>query len=188
MTTQQSTTQQINKIIEFRQAIYQHAFSQEQDAQFELLDALTSSRPIRAFPELSLSPFFGRQWGSAYTVVERGQQEREWLTGYLSQHLEPSCEEVVLLALGLSAWARPDVPTLPDRQYVHSSTQDVTGQEVVVGQPYSLLAWVAEPGQSWTLPVRVARISSDQTEVEAGVAQVQAFCKARGAALASNYT
>jgi hypothetical protein len=184
MTTQQSTTQQINKIIEFRQAIYQQAFSQEADAQFELLDALTSSGPIRAFPELSLSPFFDRQWGSAYTAVERGQQEREWLTGYLSQQLEPSWEEVVLLTLDLSTWARPDAPTLPDRQLVHSSTQDVTGQDVVVGQPYSLLAWVAELGQSWTLPVRVARISSDQTEVEAGVAQVQALCEARGAALA----
>lgn len=184
MTTQKSTTQQINKIIKFRQAIYQQAFSQEQDAQFELLDALSSSGAIYAFPELSLSPFFGRQWCSAYTAVERGQQDREWLTGYLSQQLQPSCDDVVLLALDLSAWARPDARTLPDRQFVHSSTQDVTGQDIVVGQPYSLLAWVAEPGQSWTLPVRVARISSDQSEVEAGVAQVQAFCEARGTALA----
>jgi hypothetical protein len=182
METQTSTTQQLNKIIEFRQDIYQHAFSQEQDAQFELLDALTSSGAIYAFPELSLSPFFRRQWSSAYAAVERGQQEREWLTGYLSQQVEPSWDEVVLLALDLSAWARPDAPTLPDRQYVHSSTQDVTGQDVVVGQPYSLLAWVAEPGQSWTLPVREQRVSSDQSEVEAGVAQVQAFCQARGPA------
>lgn len=42
-----------------------------------------------------------------------------------------------------------------------------------MGQPYSLLAWVAQPGRRWTLPVRVQRVSSDQTEVEAGVAQVQ---------------
>jgi hypothetical protein len=182
MQAQKSTTQQFNKIIEFRQAIYQHGFSQEADAQFELLDALTSSGPIRAFPELSFSPFFRRQWESVYAAVERGQQEREWLTGYLSQQLKPNWDEVVLMALDLSAWVRPDAPTLPERQYIHSSTQDVTGQDVVVGQPYSLLAWVAEPGQSWTLPVRVARVNRDQTEVEAGVAQVQAFCQARGAA------
>ena len=184
MKTQTSTTQpDVNKLIEFRQAIYEHAFPQERDAQFELLDALTSSGPIYAFPELSLSPFFRREWSSAYAAVERGQQDGEWLTGYLSQQLEPSCEGVVLMALDLSAWARPDAPTLPDRQYVHTSTQEVTGQNVVVGQPYSLLAWVAEPGQSWTLPVRLARVSSDQSEVEAGVAQVQAFCQARGAPL-----
>ena len=47
MQTQKSTTQQINKIIEFRQAIYRQVFTQEQDAQMELLDALTSSGPIR---------------------------------------------------------------------------------------------------------------------------------------------
>jgi hypothetical protein len=170
MQAQKSTTQQFNKIIEFRQTIYQYSFSQEADTQLELLDALTSSGPIRAFPELSFSQFFRRQWESVYTAVERGQQEREWLTGYLSQQLQPSCDEVVLMALDLSAWARPDAPTLSERQYIHSSTQDVTGQDVVVGQPYSLLAWVAQPGQSWTLPVRVQRVSRDQTEVEAGAA------------------
>jgi hypothetical protein len=96
---------------------------------------------------------------------------------------------VVLLALDLSDWARPEAPTLPDQQYVHGSTQDVTGHHVVVGQPNSLLAWVALPGQSWSLPVRVARLSSDQTEVEAGVAHVHAFCPAWGAAtLNHNYT
>jgi hypothetical protein len=183
MQTQTSTTQQINRLIEFRQVTYQHAFSRERDAQFELLDALTASaRAIYAFPEVSLSPFFQRQWCSAYAAVERGQQEREWLTGYLSQQLEPSDNDVVLMALDVSAWPRPDAATLPDRQFVHSSTQDVTGQDIVVGQPYSLLAWVALPGQSWTLPVQVDRVRSDQTEVETGVAQVQAFCEARGAA------
>jgi hypothetical protein len=182
MKKQDSTTQQVNKLIAFRQAIYDHGLTQERDAQFELLDALSSSGAIYAFPELSLSPFFRREWCSVYKAVERGEQDRAWLTGYLSQQLTPNEEGVVLLALDLSAWPRPDAETLADRQYVHSSTQDVTGRDVVVGQPYSLLGWVAQPGQSWTLPLRVARISSDQTEVAAGVSQVQAFCQARGQA------
>jgi hypothetical protein len=38
----------------------------------------------------------------------------------------PGLDEVVLVALILSAWARPDAPTLPEQQYIHSSTQDVT--------------------------------------------------------------
>lgn len=183
MQKQTSTTQQVNRLIEFRQATYEHAFSREKDAQFELLDALTASaRPIISFPELSLSPFFQRQWSSAYAAVERGQQDREWLTNHLSQQIESSYADVVLMALDVSAWPRPDAVTLPDRQFVHSSTQDATGNDVVVGQPYSLLAWVAQPGQSWTLPVRAVRIPSNQTEVEVGVAQVKAFCEARGEA------
>jgi hypothetical protein len=183
MQTQHSTNQQVNKIIEFRQAIYQNAFRQEGEAQFELLDALTASGAILSFPELSLSPFFRREWGSAYAALERGQQAPDWLHHYLSQQIEPTAEGVVLLPLDVSAWGRPDAQTLPDRQHIHSSTQDVTGRDVVVGQPYSLLGWVAEPGQSWTLPLMVERVRSDQTEVEVGVAQVKAFCAVRGSAL-----
>jgi len=183
MQKQTSTTQQINRLIEFRQATYEQAFSRERDAQFELLDALTANaKAIYAFPELSLSPFFRRQWPSVYAAVERGQQDREWLTEHLSQQVEPSYIDVVLMALDVSAWSRPDAVTLPDRQFVHSSTQDVTGNDVVVGQPYSFLAWIAQPDHSWTLPVRENRVRSDQTEVEVGVAQVKAFCEARGAA------
>lgn len=178
-----TTTQQINRINEFRQAIYHCAFWKEQDAQFELLDALSAAaHAIRSFPELSLSPFFRRKWPSAYAAMERGRQNRDWLTRYLSQQIRPNRDGVVLLPLDMSAWPRPDAKTLPDRQFVRSSTEDVTGEDIVVGQPYSLLGWVAEPGESWTLPVRGMRIPSDQTEVEAGVEQVLAFCQARGAA------
>ena len=178
-----TTTQQISRLNEFRQVIYECAFWKEQDAQFELLDALSATaHAIRSFPELSLSPFFRRKWSSAYTAVERGRQDREWLTRYLSNQIKPNQDGVVLMPLDMSAWPRPDAETLPDRQFVRSSTEDVTGEDIVVGQPYSLLGWVAEPGESWTLPVRGMRIPSDQTEAEAGVAQVLAFCKARGAA------
>jgi len=49
---------QFNKLIEFRQAIYDHGLTRARDAQFELVDALLLSPPIRSFPELSLSPVF----------------------------------------------------------------------------------------------------------------------------------
>lgn len=178
-----STNQQLNNLIEFRQAVYRHGFKQERDAQFELLDALTANQGIRSFPELSLSPFFRRKWCSAYTAVERGRQDRAWLRSRLTQQVEANTDDVVLMALDVAAWPRPDAVTLPDRQYVHSSTQDVTGNDIVVGQPYSLLAWVAEAGESWTLPVDGERVPSDQTEVEIGVKQVKRFCTQRGDAL-----
>jgi hypothetical protein len=177
------TTQQINRLTEFRQLIYEGAFQKERDAQFELLDTLSATASaIRSFPELSLSPFFRRRWPSIYAAVERGRQDRAWLTRYLCTQLQPNREGVVLLPLDMSAWPRPDAATLADRQFVRSSTEDVTGEDIVIGQPYSFLGWVAEPGTSWTLTVREMRIPSDQTEVEAGVAQVQAFCQARDAA------
>ena len=177
-----STNQQLNNLIEFRQAIYEYALQQEQDAQFELLDALTTNQGIRSFPELSLSPFFRRRWCSAYAAVERGRQDREWLRAYLAENVTASAVDNVLLALDVTAWPRPDAVTLPDRQYVHSSTQDVTGQDIVVGQPYSLLSWVAAQRESWTLPVDTQRVASDRTEVEVGVAQIERFCAQRGEA------
>ncbi len=53
---------QLNKMIEFRQQIYDHALTKARDAQFELIDALLSNRTIQSFPELSLSPLCQRQW------------------------------------------------------------------------------------------------------------------------------
>ena len=69
--------------IEFRQAVYDHALTYARDAQFELVDALLRSAPIRTFPALSLRPAFRRQWPSVYAAVEDGRQDREWLEGYL---------------------------------------------------------------------------------------------------------
>jgi hypothetical protein len=178
-----STNRQLNNLIEFRQAIYEQALQHEQDAQFELLDALTANQGIGSFPELSLSPFFRRRWCSAYSAVERGGQNREWLRACLAEKVTTNEAGNILLALDVAAWPRPDAVTLPDRQYVHSSTQDVTGKDIVVGQPYSLLAWVAAEAESWTLPVDTQRVRSKQTEVEVGVAQIKRFCEQRGSAL-----
>ncbi len=50
----------LNKIIEFHQAIYNHAFSKRRDVQFELLDALISSDPVWSFPALTQAPVFRR--------------------------------------------------------------------------------------------------------------------------------
>ena len=67
--------EQFSNLIEFRQAIYEHALTKARDAQFELLDALLLSPPIRAFPELSLSPVFRRSWSSAYAAIENRHQK-----------------------------------------------------------------------------------------------------------------
>jgi len=46
---------QLNKLIEFRQQIYDHALTKARDAQFELIDAVLSNRRIASFPELTLA-------------------------------------------------------------------------------------------------------------------------------------
>ena len=57
-----NTDQQISKLVEFRQAIYQNGFTRRKDAQFELLDALVLKDQNSPFPMLSCLTAFIRRW------------------------------------------------------------------------------------------------------------------------------
>ena len=159
--------EQLTSLIEFRQAIYPRGPTRARDAQFELLDALLLSPPIRSFPELSLSPVFRREWSSACAAIKEGQQDLEWLEGYLIQQV-PKWGLQVFALVG-TAWAHPTAKTLADRQYVRCPTSAVHGGSIVVGHPYAILAWVPERGTSWAPAVSVRRITSQQTAVAVGV-------------------
>jgi len=174
--------QQFNRIIEFRQQVYAHVFTRERDAQFELLDALLLSWGFSSYPELSLSPVFRRKWPSVYKAPERGRQDVTWLERYLVQQVPAT--GMVILPLDATAWPHPQARVLEDRQYVYSPRGGVTRPSIVAGHPYSILAWCAEPGSSWALPLSVVRIQSSETDVAVGARQVQAFCEQRGTALA----
>lgn len=169
--------EQFNNLIEFRQATYEHGFTQASDAQFELVDALLLGRPIRSFPELSLPPTFRRQWHSSYAAIERGGQDWEWLEWHFIQQIPTKGPK--LFSLDGTAWPHPAAWALADRQYVFSPTPAVDGGSIVVGHPYSVLAWVPQPGSSWGLPVSIRRALSQQTDVEVGIEQVKQLCRHR---------
>jgi hypothetical protein len=177
MYNQLSTDMHLNKLIQFRQALYDSGFTKLRDAQFELLDALLLSGPVRSFAELSLSPIFRRQWPSVYAAMEDGHQDTQWLKGYLCTHVPT--QGVQLFALDGTAWPRPKAYTLPDRQYLHTSTSAVDGSTIIVGYPYSMLSWVAQDRSSWALPVDIQRIPSSHSVLEVGVAQVKELCQGR---------
>ena len=169
--------EQFNKLIEFRQAIYEHGFTKARDAQFELIDALLLGQPIRSFPELSLLPTFRRKWHSAYAAIEAGRQDWEWLEGYLMRQIPAKGPK--LFSLDGTAWPHPAARALADLQYVFSPTPAIDGGSIVVGHPYSVLAWVPEAGSSWAPPVSIRRALSQETEVEVGVEQVKRLCRQR---------
>lgn len=179
------TEKHFNNLVQFRQALYERGFTKRRDAQFELLDALLLAGPIRSFPQLSLAAVFRRRWPSAYSAIEDGRQDTAWLKRHLCDQLPT--QGVCLFALDSSAWPRPKAPTLPDRQYVHTSTSAIDGGAIVVGYPYSLLSWVVKPKSSWALPVDIQRIRSARTPVEVGVAQVKQLCKLRSQYLKQSF-
>jgi hypothetical protein len=171
MQNKTSTTKQFNKLIDFRQLVYEHFLDKERDAQFELVDAMLLSPSVDTFPALSQSPVFRRKWSSAYTAIERGKQNEGWLRSYLSQQVP--VDRVCVFALDPSVWPRPRSRTLEDLRYEQSPTQAIEKRSTVKGYAYSSLAWVPERGKSWALPIDTRRIVGEQTAVEVGVEQVK---------------
>jgi hypothetical protein len=171
------TEKQINILSEFRQALYDSAFTDRRDALFELLDALLLKGPMPSFPMLALSLFCQRQWPSLYQAIEEGKIDLQWLRTFLAQQVP--AQGICYYALDCAAWPRPQATTLPDRQYVYHPTQAVNGGTVVAGYAYSLLDWVPLVNRSWALSIDVARRLSTQTDAELGVEQVKRLNEAR---------
>jgi hypothetical protein len=128
---------------------------------------------------LSLIPGFKREWHSLYKALEEGRLHEDWLLSYLAQQVPD--RGIQYFALDGTAWARPYARTADDRQYVYHPTATVKGGSICVGYPYSLLDWVPDAHQSWSLSVSVKRIPSEMTAVEMGIAQVKELSQNRAA-------
>lgn len=117
MDTLKSTQEQLNKIIEFRQTVYNDIFMARRDAQFELVDALLSKGKVASFPWLSTAGCFQRQWPSLYDAIEaQGQAVAELRRLLLGQVPEAG---VQFWWLAKTAWPHPQTRTLPEREYVY---------------------------------------------------------------------
>lgn len=181
MNKQQSTKENVNKLIEFRQAVYEKGMLARRDAMFDLLDALISEGQVSSFAMLSKSRRFQRKWSSLYAAIEDGELDSEWLRKYLVQQVPQ--QGICVFPLDGSPWPRPRSRVLDDRQYVYQASSDVNGGTVTIGYPYSLLEWCVEPHSSWSLPVDVRRVPSTQTAQEMGAEQIKALAEAREACL-----
>jgi hypothetical protein len=171
----QSTTEQINNLIEFRQAIYEHGLTDYRDAQFELIDALLANQRVNSFAELSLSPLHKRGWASAYMAIEAGNQAADWIQKRLMKQLPSS--GVVVMAIDTTVWPHPSAQTLDGLVYEHSPTPAKGKHTAVKGHVYSLLTWTPARGESWSLPVVSVRLAPVETAVEIGVQQVKSACR-----------
>jgi len=181
--TQESTKENINKLTEFRQAVYQRVFRRRRDALFDTLDALLSGGTFASFAWLSQSERFQRKWPSLYAAVEDGRVDSQALRQLLVSQLPQ--KGICVFPLDGSSWPRPRSRVLADLQNVYQASSDVDGGNITVGYPYSLLEWCAEPQTSWSLPLDVRRIASEQTAQDVGVAQIQALAEARQGCLES---
>lgn len=177
MKRQKSTQEQLNKLIEFRQTVYDQFLTTRQDAQFEALDALLLKGRVASFPWLSTAGCFQRQWPSLYDAIEQGQQDVAGLQPYLVGQVVKS--GLQYWSLDGSAWPRLQARTLPERQYVYAPGRGFKGKPVVPGYSYSFLDWVPQAGESWSLSVDVERVRPDSSDLLVGATQIKRLCEAR---------
>lgn len=178
LTKNHSTTEQLNKIIEFRQTIYEQVLTKNRDAQFELLDALlsTNSKP-GCFAELSLAPVFRRKWSSVYKAMETGELSAAGLSRCFQRHIPRSGIQVY--ALDTTVWPHPQARTLAGQVFAGSPTRSIKKHSVVQGHQYSLLTWTPTVRESWSLTTNNRRLKPDENAIDVGIEQIAALCQAR---------
>lgn len=172
-----STKQQINNLIEFRQAVYDTSLTKGRDALFELMDALIERPHVDCGAEVSLSPLFRRQWSSLYKAVEAGQVDKGSLARLFVKQVPG--KGVQVYPLDSTMWAHPAARTLTGMVFAPSPTKALKRHSIVQGHEYSLLGWTSAPRQSWTPTMTIARVEPDSSSIAVGVKQVQWLCQQR---------
>jgi len=175
--TQNSTQEQLNRLIEFRQTIYDQFLTARRDAQFETLDALLLKGRIASFAWLSTAGCFQRKWPSLYDALEQGQQDVAGLQSFLVGQVAKT--GLQFWSLDGSAWPRLQARTLPERESVYAPGRGFKGKPVVPGYTYSFLDWAPQAGESWSLSVDVERVKPERRDVLVGAAQLKRLCAAR---------
>lgn len=162
---------QLNKLIEFRQAVYEQGLVKARDAQCEVLDTLLTGPRVKSYAELSLSPVHRRGWSSLYAAVQQGQLNYRYLHELFLAQVPDA--EVLVFSLDGSLWPHQRARTL------HGLVLEPlpNKRNVVAAHMYSQLAWVPQAHQSWALPIRTERVPAVGSEVQTGIAQVAWLCE-----------
>ncbi len=176
-TIKSSTTEQLNKLIEFRQTVYGQILEGMKDVQFELIDALLLRERIDCIAELSLNGAFQRKWSSTYQAIEAGKQSEYWM---LQSFIEQVPREgVQIYPLDTTMWAHPKARTLEGQVYGPSPTKALKKHSIVQGHQYSMLTWTPEVRQAWSMTINNQRLEPGQTAIGVGLEQMKALCQAR---------
>src|SRR5581483_862282 len=75
-------------------------------------------------------------------------------------------------ALDVMAVRRMHSPTLQERVFCHGAQREVSGHGVIIGLPYSLLAYVEQRGSSWAPTLHTQRVKPGESAVEVALTQV----------------
>ncbi len=166
----------LNILKDIRQQLYA-CMPRGADALFNLGDALLSESQAQSLPELSLSPFFERQWPSVYEALEDGclnveQVRALWVRVLLAERAE---NEPIWIAVDTSNVERPNARTSADRTIIHLPNLPLVDKAISIGWTFSTVVLVPEQASSWTPILDQQRVESSQTAIGVAIAQLQAL-------------
>jgi hypothetical protein len=169
VTKNKPTQANINSLTNFRHQVYA-LFEKQRDVLFEITDAVIQTAAARSYAELSLAPAFTRQWPSLYTALADGAIDVEGLRALCLQQAPPG-QSRLHFAIDSMAVRRMHSPTLKDRLFCHGAQREIGGKGIIIGLPYSILAYVEQPATSWAPAVHTQRIKPNQSAVEVALTQ-----------------
>ncbi len=138
------------------------------DTLLNLVDALATETPAHSLAELSLSPFFPRQWGSLYQGLQRAQIDRDALRKLFASGVPvPQPGTRLVLGIDASSILRPCSKTAADRTYVHVSNLPEGSVPVAPGWQFSTLVVLPETASCWTQVLDNLRVPSEKTAITA---------------------
>jgi DDE superfamily endonuclease len=164
-----------NILNQVRQQMY-GCFERSRDALFNLSDALLSEPQARSLPELSLSVFFERRWPSVYEALQDGRINMDRLRRVFVQALiaTKGSDEPLWIGLDSSGMQRLEAVSSPDRGMIYVPNLPHATTPVSVGWQFSTVMLLPEQPSSWVGILDQRRISSEQTAIEVGIAQLRA--------------
>lgn len=163
------TQTDFTRLRRFRQQAYQ-LLDHRQDAFFELLDAVIQTPAARSFAELSLAAACHRQWPSLYKALAQATYDQQALDELCLAQVPT--DQVVHFAIDVMSVRRMRSPTLKERRYCHGAAREVSGRGVIIGLPYSILAWTSRRSSSFSPPVNLRRLPPGEKAVRVAVEQV----------------
>jgi hypothetical protein len=163
-----------NTLDDFRQQVYP-CFERSRDALFNLCDALVSEPAARSLPELSLSPFFVRQWPSVYEALQDGRIDtarlrRVFVAALLTNWPE---EESVWVGLDGSGMERLEADCSRDRGMIYLPNLPHATTPVSAGWQFSTLMLLPSQPSRWVGVLDQRRISTEQTAIGVGIEQLR---------------
>lgn len=169
MNKNKPTPTHLNSLTDFRQQVCA-LFENQHDVLFEILDAIVQTAAARSYAELSLAPAFTRQWPSLYSALADGTVDTDGLRALCLAQL-PREKPRLHFALDVMAVRRMHSPTLKDRVFCHGAQREVGGKGIIIGLPYSILAYVEQRGTSWAPAIHTQRVKPDESAVEVALRQ-----------------